>query len=384
MPTQGWQRWRLAVTALGLLAAAAAIGACRRDSAAADRPQLTLTSADVAARGRKATVMVTSGTCRGSGFFVTPSLLLTNAHVLCAETAAVRLADVAVPADVLQIDDELDVALLQTEGGAGTPLPLADALGVREHDAVAAAGAPADEGDTITVLGGAVARPLVPFWGVLHIEAELPLSHGNSGGPMLNDRGQAVGVISKRRRLGDRSWALAVPINYVSSWLPAGIGIANRAWDSRLAEAVDEHAPDLERFHAARRQPMLLGAHYLPVAAAGGPAPRQVLVFVVAAPAAMAERGLSHLTVRLTCGVTTPLPTRLSAWLPIDEPLERTTRIDVTALRPFLGWARKRAHASALMLATGDAAAAGEPVDCPGQRLTLLDGETVTDSVAIE
>lgn len=383
MPTQGWQRWHLAVTALGLLAGAGAIGACRRDSAAADRPQATLTSADVAARGRTATVIVTSGTCRGSGFFVTPTLLLTNAHVLCAETAGVRLADQDVPASVLQIDDELDVALLQAEGGTGTPLPLADALHVREQDAVAAAGAPADEGDTVTVLSGAVARPLVPFWGVLHIEAELPLSHGNSGGPMINDRGEAIGVISKRRRLGGRSWALAVPINYVSSWLPAGVGVANRGWDSRLAEAIDERAPDLERFHSARRQPMLLGAHYLPVATAG-PVPRQLLVFVVAAPAAAATRGLAELTVRLTCGATTPVPTRLSAWLPIDEPLERTTRIDVTALRPFLAWARKRAHAGDLVLATGDAAAAGGPVDCPGQRLTLLDGDTVTDSVAIE
>jgi S1-C subfamily serine protease len=368
--------------AFGLLAGAGAAGACRRGAAADERPLVTLTSADVAARGRKATVIVTSGTCRGSGFFVTPALLLTNAHVLCAETAGVRIDDQDVPASVLQIDDELDVALLQAEGGTGTPLPLADALKVREHDAVAAAGAPADEGDTITVLGGAVTRPLVPFWGVLHIEAELPLSHGNSGGPLLDDRGRAIGVISKRRRLGGRSWALAVPINYVSSWLPAGVGVVNRAWDARLAEAIDERAPDLERFHSARRQPMLLGAHYLPVAAAG-PVPRQVLVFVVAAPAA-AAKGLSELTVQLTCGASTPVPTRLSPWLPVDEPLERTTRIDVTALRPFLAWARKRAHAGGLALATGDAAGAGGPVGCPGQRLSLLDGDAVTDSVAIE
>jgi hypothetical protein len=383
VPRQGWQRWGLAVTALGLLAGSGASSACRGESGAPERARVTLTPADVAARGRKATVIVTSGTCRGSGFFVTPTLLLTNAHVLCAETAGVRLADQHVHASVLQIDDELDVALLQTEGGLGTPLPLADALSVREHDAVAAAGAPADEGDTVTVLGGAVARPLVPFWGVLHIEAELPLSHGNSGGPMLNDRGEAVGVISKRRRLGGRSWALAVPINYVSSWLPAGVGVATREWDRRLAEAVDGREPDLERFRSALRQPMLLGAHYLPMATAGSPAPRQTLVFVVAAPAA-STRGVSELTVRLTCGATTPVPTRLSAWLPIDEPLERTIRIDVTALRPFLAWARKRAHAGALVLATGDAIAAGEPVECAGQRLTLLDGDTVTDSVAIE
>ncbi|MEO5822893.1 MAG: serine protease [Vicinamibacteraceae bacterium] len=382
MPTQGWERWRLVGVALGLLAAAAASPACRREPAAPEQPRTALASADVVARTRRATVIVTSGTCRGSGFFVTPTLLLTNAHVLCAETAEVRLGDHVVPAAVVQLDDELDVALLQTEGGTGSPLPLADALSVREGDAVAAAGAPADEGETVTVVAGAVARPVVPFWGVLHIEAELPLSPGNSGGPMVNARGEVVGVISKRRRRDGRSWALAVPINYVSSWLPAGVGVVNREWDKRLAATSDDDDPDLQRFQSALRQPMLLGAHYLPVSAGGGNA-RQLLVFVVAAPEAPA-RGLSELTIQLTCGDTTPVPTRLSAWVAIDQPLERTMRIDVTALRPFLAWARKRAHANGLALATGDASAAGEPVDCPGRRLALLDGATVTDSIAIE
>ncbi len=382
MPTQGWPHRRLVVAAIGLLAATGATGACRREPTAPDRPRTTLTAADVAARGRTATIIVTSGACRGSGFFVTPTLLLTNAHVLCAATAEARLGDQTVPATVVQLDDELDVALLETDGGTGSPLPLADALSVREGDAVAAAGFPADAGEAVSVVAGAVARPLAPFWGVLHIEAELPLSPGNSGGPMLNDRGEVIGVISKRRLLGGRSWALAVPINYVARWLPAGIGIVTREWDARLADNPEDRDPDLKRFRSALKQPMLLGAHYLPVSAGPGTATRQLLVFVVAAPAAARER--SEVTVRLTCGVTTPVPTKLSAWLPIDQPLERTMRIDVTALRPFLAWARKRAHASDVVLATGDAAAAGEPLDCPDRRLTLLDEDAVTDSVAIE
>ncbi len=302
--------------------------------------------------------------------------------MLCAETAEARIGEQTVPATVVQLDDELDVALLQTEGATGSPLPLADALGVREGDAVAAAGAPADEGDTVTVVAGSVARPMASFWGVLHVEADLPLSPGNSGGPLLNDRGEVVGVISKRRRMGARSWALAVPINYVSSWLPRGVGVVNRDWDSRLAALDADRDPDLERFRSALRQPMLLGAHYLPLSSAGGAATRQLLVFVVAAPTA--GPAVSELTVQLTCGATAPVPTRLSAWMPVDQPLERTMRIDVTALRPFLAWARKRAHAGGLVLATGDATGAGEPVDCPGRRLALLDAGPIADSVAIE
>ena len=61
-------------------------------------------------------------------------------------------------------------------------------------------------------------------------------------------------------------------------------------------------------------------------------------------------------------------------------------RIDVTALRPFLAWARKRGQA-------GDAGAgdrrrgrrSASPIDCPDRRLALLDGDAVeTDSIAIE
>jgi hypothetical protein len=199
---------------------------------------------------------------------------------------------------------------------------------------------------------------------------------------MLNDRGEVIGVISKRRLLGGRSWALAVPINYVAGWLPAGVGVVTRDWDARLADSPEDRDPDLKRFRSALKQPMLLGAHYLPISAGPGTATRQLLVFVVAAPAAARDR--AELTVRLTCGATAPVPTRLSAWLPIDQPLERTMRIDVTALRPFLAWARKRAHAGELLLATGDATAAGEPLDCPDRRLALLEADAVTDSVAIE
>ena len=100
----------------------------RARAALADRRQL-------AARGRARTVIVTSGTCRGSAFFVTPTLLLTNAHVAVRrDRRGAGSAIAAVPATIVQIDDELDVALLRTEGGGGTPLPLADALGVRDGD----------------------------------------------------------------------------------------------------------------------------------------------------------------------------------------------------------------------------------------------------------
>jgi S1-C subfamily serine protease len=372
---------------VGLLALCAlvAAGACRRSEPR--RQGTPLTAADIAERGRRATGIVTSGTCRGSGFFVTPTLFVTNAHVLCAEAAEIRVGATVVPARFESIDDELDVALLRVDEAiaAVTPLPLAGALGVREGDQLTAVGAPADAGDTLTAVAGPVTRPLTAIWGVLHVEADLAIGPGNSGGPLLDDRGRVVAVVSKRRILSGRRWALALPIDYIAGWLPADVAVTSPGWPARVADASRAVALDLTRFRGALQGPILLGAHYLPMAAApGGPTEREVLVFVVAAPVAAQTRGLAEVTVRLTCGDTQAVTTRLSPWLAVDRPLDRSMRIDVTPLRPFLAWARRGGLDGSVVLATGDATALGARIDCPDRRLTLLDGAAEADSIVIE
>jgi len=372
---------RLARLAAGLtlLAATAGCGAGdppRRGPAGSPGPE-------IAAGGRRATGIVTSGLCRGSGFFIAPTLAVTNAHVLCAEAASIRVGDREIPAEFEHIDDELDVAVLRTEDVTPTitPLSTASALGVFEGDVLTAVGAPADAGETVTAVSGPAARSLTPLWGVLHVEADLPLSPGNSGGPLLDAQGRVVAVISKRRVRSGRTTALGVPIDYLAASLPAGTATRGTDWPARVEAAIAAAAPEFDRFDGARRRPILLGAHYLSAAVANGAPDREVLVVVVAAPA---RTGITEVTLRLTCGATQPASTRLSPWLAIDRPLERSTRIDVTPLRPFLAWARQRGVASEVALATGDASMLGAPAECPDRRLTLLDSGTETDSIVIE
>ena len=57
--------------------------------------------------------------------------------------------------------------------------------------------------------------------------------------------------------------------------------------------------------------------------------------------------------------------------------------LDVTQLRPFLSWARKRSLADGLALSTGIAPVTPAVV-CPTGQLALLDGNAVTSTVAIE
>ena len=236
----------LALTiALGLLLAVVAISRPDRPVKARAR---TLTDAELVDVGRQATVVLTSGPCQGSAFFVTPELLLTNAHVVCAETAEARVGDRAVPATIVQVDDELDVALLRAEGAGGTPLRLADVMTVRPGDRVAAAGAPG--GRDVSVVPGVITLPLTRIWGVLHIEAHASLSQGNSGGPLLDARGAAIGVISKRRAAGGRPVALALPLDYIAEWLPSGIAVEGPGWNDRVTEAARSADADLEHFRA--------------------------------------------------------------------------------------------------------------------------------------
>lgn len=374
---------RAAVLIAGLLLIVS--GGCGRTDPPSATPRAT-PGPEIAERGRRATGIVTSGTCRGSGFFIAPTLVVTNAHVLCAEAASIRVGDREISAEFERIDDELDVAVLRTEDVTPgiVPLPTASVLAVREGDLLTAIGAPADAGESVTAVFGPVTRPLTSLWGVLHVEADLPLSPGNSGGPLLDDRGRVVAVVSKRRMNRGRVWAMGVPIDYLAESLPAGVAVKGPDWPAHVEEAARAAGPELARFDDARQRPILLGAHYLRAPAhPAESAERQLLVVVVAAPA-RSRATLTEVTVRLTCGDTRPAATRLSPWLAVDRPLERSMRIDVTPLRPFLAWARNRGLAGDVVLATGDATTLGAPVECPGRRLALLDGATETDSIVIE
>jgi serine protease Do len=334
---------------------------------------------ELAERGRRSTVVLTSGACQGSGFFVTPDRLLTNAHVLCADSVDAHVDGDKQAAAIVEIDEELDLALIEVPDAGGTPLPLAPALSLDRGDLVVAAGAPL--GNEGTVSKGTVTRPLVTVWGVLHIESDASLNPGNSGGPLLNDRGQVVGVVSKVRMVGDRRTALAVPVDYVAAWLPTPVAARSPAWQASVDDAARQAERDLKPFTTALQRPTLIGAHYVRYVVdprtsqyGGG-----TLVFVVAGPAA---ESAAEMTVRLSCG-DTRTKTEPVAWLPIAGHLERSPRLGVNRLRPFLAWARKRELDERIAIGSGEAWV-NRPDQCEGAKLSLLDGnERVVDTVPI-
>jgi len=138
----------------------------------------------------------------GSAFFVTPDgVALTNSHVVHRATAIeVMLPDGKTQlADVLGDDPATDLAVLRLPATSQQPhLELADSNQLRVGDYAIAVGSPFGLARTVTAgIVSALGRSLNgfggrPIEGVIQTDA--PLNPGNSGGPLLNAEGRAIGV----------------------------------------------------------------------------------------------------------------------------------------------------------------------------------------------
>lgn len=136
----------------------------------------------------------------GSGFFLKPGQVVTNLHVVRgAARAEIKTLDgkgkVFPVTGALAVDEEGDLALLNVE------MPLE-----RARSSELATELP-DEGETIFVIGnplkleGSVSDGIVSAvrevpnsYRIIQITA--PISHGNSGSPVFNLRGQVLGVVT--------------------------------------------------------------------------------------------------------------------------------------------------------------------------------------------
>ncbi|MCI0482993.1 MAG: Do family serine endopeptidase [candidate division NC10 bacterium] len=160
----------------------------------------------------------------GSGFIISADgYILTNHHVIGEDREVeVELHDGrTLPAKVVGKDRRTDLALLKVDGGGSLAvLPLGDSNRVQIGELVIAAGNPFGLEHTVTV--GVVSRKGHGF-GRLgffddFIQTDASISPGNSGGPLVNMRGEVVGIntaVIPRQRIG-----FAVPINLAKSVLP--------------------------------------------------------------------------------------------------------------------------------------------------------------------
>ena len=155
----------------------------------------------------------------GSGFIITPDgYLFSNWHVVKdAPNIKVTLADNRTfEAKLVGADTELDIALLKIDGEDLPVVPIGNSDETQVGDLVVAIGNPFGLSSTFTF--GAVSG--LGRDGVLpglqrFIQSDVAVNPGNSGGPLLNIKGQAVGINTAIRSQGGgyEGISFAIPIN---------------------------------------------------------------------------------------------------------------------------------------------------------------------------
>jgi serine protease Do len=176
-----------------------------------------LSPRELAQRSLPSTVSLRCQGSVGSGFFVAEDLVLTNAHVLCrgGEAIEVVLSDGRrLPGRVVRAEPRFDLGLLQVAGAGAPPLPLGDVAELAVGDKVMMIGSPV--GLEFSVHEGSVSSLSRSMDGVAYVQLDAKVNPGNSGGPIIDERGRVVGVVTLKHAEAE-GIGLALPINYAYS-----------------------------------------------------------------------------------------------------------------------------------------------------------------------
>jgi serine protease Do len=149
----------------------------------------------------------------GSGVVVDAGgYIMTNAHVV----ANARRVEVVLPgrasegggvrtlvkgrgrtveAKIVGVAKEIDLALLKIDDAALPALPIAEYDALRQGELVFAFGSPEGLRNSVTMgIVSAVARQPEPDNPLVYVQTDAPINHGNSGGPLVNVKGELVGI----------------------------------------------------------------------------------------------------------------------------------------------------------------------------------------------
>jgi serine protease Do len=154
----------------------------------------------------------------GSGFIISPDgYVLTNAHVVAdSDEVTVRLADSReFKGKIVGVDTRTDVALLKVNATGLPTVKLGNSENLKVGEWVAAIGSPFGFVNTITAgIVSAKGRSLPDETFVPFIQTDVAVNPGNSGGPLLNLRGEVVGINSAiySRTGGYMGVSFAIPI----------------------------------------------------------------------------------------------------------------------------------------------------------------------------
>lgn len=162
--------------------------------------------------------VIYSGNSLGSGFSIGKDCIITNAHVIDnPESVVVKTySGEEYDAFVVGIDQEQDLAVLGVNGVEFPYLTIADSSSIKTGDDIYAIGAPKSMAYTLTK--GVISAQNREIRGNKYIQIDAAINEGNSGGPLLNDEGQVLGI-NTLKMSDSEGIGLAIPMETVQSFL---------------------------------------------------------------------------------------------------------------------------------------------------------------------
>ena len=196
----------------------------------------------------------------GSGFIVrADGIILTNAHVVDgASEVSVKLADRReFTAKVIGVDKLTDTAVLKIDAQDLPAVRIGNPTETHVGEWVLAIGSPFGFENTVTAgIVSAKSRSLPEEGYIPFIQTDVAVNPGNSGGPLLNIRGEVIGINSQiySRTGGYQGLSFAIPIdvalNVEQQLLEKGkvsrgrLGVAVQDLTQGLAESFGLPTPD--------------------------------------------------------------------------------------------------------------------------------------------
>ncbi len=161
--------------------------------------------------------VIYSGNALGSGFAIGENCIISNAHVIEAP-GDIQIAAYngnTYKAAVVLMDEEQDIAVLQVNDAVFRFLNVAVG-GCKVGDDAYTIGAP--ENMAFTLTKGIISAKERKIGEYMYIQTDAPINSGNSGGPLLNESGEVLGV-NTLKIAGGEGIGLAKPISEICIYL---------------------------------------------------------------------------------------------------------------------------------------------------------------------
>jgi S1-C subfamily serine protease len=189
---------------------------------------------------------------QGSGFITrSDGVVLTNAHVVegAAEVEVTLPDGRRFNGKVLGGDPVTDVAVVKVVAQGLPVAPLGDSSRVRPGETAIAIGNPLGLDNTVTAgIISAIQRTNALGEGqrVPYLQTDAAVNPGNSGGPLINDRGQVIGINTAIRKAPGAGLSFAIPINLART-IAAQILDRGRASHPYIGVRLQSLTPQLAR-----------------------------------------------------------------------------------------------------------------------------------------